>query len=88
MANAATIEMPPNAMPTPTRAVSSGIPAASSEPNVMMSTTPAKSTPKHLGDREAEARVLEDLAAERDTQAGVFADRAGRGRRASIDSHR
>ena len=44
-ANAATMRDPTEAMPTPTRAVSSGMPAASSEPNVMMSTTPANTTP-------------------------------------------
>ena len=33
-------------MPTPISAVSSGIPAASSEPNVMISTTAATATPR------------------------------------------
>ena len=37
--------IPPMTMPTPSRALSSGIPAASSEPNVMNSTTPANTTP-------------------------------------------
>ena len=32
---------------------------------------------EHLGDREPEAGVLEDLAAERDAEPGVFADLAG-----------
>ncbi len=38
--------MPPNAAPTPMSAVSRGRPAESSDPNVISSTTPAKSTPK------------------------------------------
>ena len=37
----------PMTIPTPKRADNSGIPAASSEPNVMTSTTPAKMTPNN-----------------------------------------
>ncbi len=46
-ANAATTEMPPNAAPTPTSAVRSGMPAESSDPNVITSTTPANITPSN-----------------------------------------
>ncbi len=38
--------MPPMTMPTPMRALSSGIPAATSEPKVTSSTTAAKRSPK------------------------------------------
>ncbi len=43
--NAESIMIAPITIPTPSRALISGIPAASSEPKVMTSTTPAKTTP-------------------------------------------
>ena len=43
--NPLSVVMPVNPMPTPITAVSSGMPAASSEPNVMTRTTRAMATP-------------------------------------------
>ena len=65
--------MPPKVATTPRIAVSSGIPAASSEPNVMSSTTPANSTPNASVIVRPNPGLLEHLAAERDLESGVAA---------------
>ena len=67
MMNFADARTPPIVTPMPTRAVRSGIPAASSEPNAMKSTTPANTTP-----RPSVGEMLTELSWKTDPPKPIF----------------
>ena len=80
-ANAATIEMPPNAAPTPMSAVSSGRPGREQRAERDEQHHAREEHAEDLGDREPEVGVLEHLAAERDHESRVAPGLAGGGDR-------